>query len=108
MLGDREVWLTAARKVFDGIGDDCESGRISSEHLIGMLRTKLPAEEVESAVEAAMIDAGYAGDPTLARHLLYKLCSHIWVSAADKALCTCMLQLVVLSSGLVGEEALRA
>ena len=60
-LGDREVWLTAARKVFDGIGDDCESGRISSEHLIGMLRNKLPAEEVESAVEAAMIDAGYAG-----------------------------------------------
>ena len=59
--GDREMWLAAARKVFDGMGNDSSSGRISSEHLIGLLRTKLPAEEVESAVEAAMIDAGYAG-----------------------------------------------
>ena len=59
--GAREMWLTAARKVFDGIGDECGTGRISSEHLIGLLRNKLPPEEVESAVEAAMIDAGYTG-----------------------------------------------
>ena len=58
----REIWLAAARKVFEGIGSTPGTGRVTSEGLVELLRRKLPAEEVESAVEAAMIDAGYAGE----------------------------------------------
>ena len=57
----REIWLAAARKVFEGIGSTPGTGRVTNEGLVELLRRKLPAEEVESAVEAAMIDAGYAG-----------------------------------------------
>ena len=54
------MWLEAAKRVFEGI-DGHASGRLSGERLVALLRRKLPAEEVESAVEAAMLDAGYAG-----------------------------------------------
>ena len=54
--------------MFEGIGSTPGTGRINSEGLVELLRRKLPAEEVESAVEAAMIDAGYAGEPGSAWH----------------------------------------
>jgi len=54
----REQWLAAARKVFEGL--DGAHG-LTIQRLMTVLRNKLPAAEVEYAVEDALVDAGYKG-----------------------------------------------
>lgn len=56
----REMWLEAARRAFADIDSD-GSGTVSSEELVAHLRAKLPACEVDTAVEDALVHAGYAG-----------------------------------------------
>lgn len=56
----RELWLECARRAFAGLDGDSD-GRLSVEALIGTLRAKLPAAEVDYAVEDALVEAGYAG-----------------------------------------------
>lgn len=55
----REQWLAAARKVFEGL-DGASSGLTTSK-LMDVLRAKLPAPEIDYAVEDALVDAGYKG-----------------------------------------------
>lgn len=57
---NRELWLECARRAFAGLDSDSD-GRLSVEALIGTLRRKLPAAEVDYAVEDALVEAGYAG-----------------------------------------------
>ncbi|KAK9904983.1 hypothetical protein WJX75_007021 [Coccomyxa subellipsoidea] len=52
----REQWLAAARKVFEGF--DGANG-LTIQRLMTVLREKLPAAEVDYAVEDALVDAGY-------------------------------------------------
>ncbi|KAL4853803.1 Calcium-dependent protein kinase 34 [Chlorella vulgaris] len=56
---NRELWLECARRAFAGLDSDSD-GRLSVESLIGTLRRKLPAAEVDYAVEDALVEAGYA------------------------------------------------
>lgn len=56
----RDLWLECARRAFAGLDADSD-GRLSVETLIGTLRDKLPATEVDYAVEDALVEAGYAG-----------------------------------------------
>ena len=56
----REQWLAAAQKVFQSL--DSKSNGLTMERLMRVLREKLPAAEVEYAVEDALVDAGYKGD----------------------------------------------
>lgn len=57
----REQWLAAAQKVFQSL--DSQSNGLTMERLMCVLREKLPAAEVEYAVEDALVDAGYKGKP---------------------------------------------
>jgi hypothetical protein len=57
----RDLWLECARRAFAGLDADSD-GRLSVESLIGALRDKLPAAEVDYAVEDALLEAGYAGE----------------------------------------------
>ena len=41
--------------------DSAEKGHISSSQLVSLLSTKLPADEVEHAVEDALMEAGCGG-----------------------------------------------
>ncbi|BDA49651.1 probable calcium-dependent protein kinase 17 at N-terminal half [Coccomyxa sp. Obi] len=52
----REQWLAAAHKVFEGL--DGANG-LTIQRLMTVLREKLPAAEVEYAVEDALVEAGY-------------------------------------------------
>ena len=45
--------------------DSAEKGRITSSQLVSMLSTKLPAEEVEHAVEDALMEAGCGGESVM-------------------------------------------
>ena len=56
----RDLWLECARRAFAGL-DANSDGRLSVETLIATLRDKLPATEVDYAVEDALVEAGYAG-----------------------------------------------
>lgn len=56
----REQWLAAAQKVFQSL--DSKSNGLTMERLMRVLREKLPAAEVEYAMEDALVDAGYKGD----------------------------------------------
>ena len=57
----REQWLAAAQKVFQSL--DSQSNGLTMERLMCVLREKLPAAEIEYAVEDALVDAGYKGGP---------------------------------------------
>lgn len=57
----RDQWLECARAAFASM-DSAEKGRITSSQLVSMLSTKLPAEEVEHAVEDALMEAGCGGE----------------------------------------------
>jgi hypothetical protein len=62
----REQWLQAAKRAFDeierkgGVGVST-AGTVRSSHLIDLLRTRLPGNEVEYAVEDALLEAGAVG-----------------------------------------------
>ena len=58
-VNHRDAWLAAAEKVFGGLGSGA-SGGVSTAALVAALRDKLPAAEVEHAVEDALLDAGIA------------------------------------------------
>lgn len=58
---NRELWLECARRAFEGLAAGPDNGRLPVEALIGALRGKLPAAEVDYAVEDALLEAGYAG-----------------------------------------------
>ena len=60
----RDQWLECARAAFASM-DSAEKGHISSSQLISLLSTKLPAEEVEHAVEDALMEAGCGGKSQL-------------------------------------------
>ncbi|CAK0783368.1 hypothetical protein CVIRNUC_006567 [Coccomyxa viridis] len=53
----REQWLAAAQTVFTSL--DAQSNGLTMDRLMCVLREKLPAAEVEYAVEDALVDAGY-------------------------------------------------
>ena len=56
----REQWLEAARRAFAEL-DAGAAGVLRSGQLLELLRRKLPAVEVEYAVEDALLQAGHAG-----------------------------------------------
>lgn len=56
---NRELWLECARRAFEGMDADSD-GRLTVDNLIATLRAKLPAAEVDYAVEDALVEAGYA------------------------------------------------
>ena len=56
----REQWLECCRRAFGGLERD-SAGRVTSTSLLEGLRSRLPAAEIEYAVEDALIEAGYAG-----------------------------------------------
>lgn len=56
----REQWLQAARRAFSEL-DNAGTGVLRSEQLLDLLRQKLPAPEVEYAVEDALLQGGHAG-----------------------------------------------
>ncbi len=57
----RDQWLECARAAFASM-DSAEKGHITSSQLVSLLSTKLPAEEVEHAVEDALMEAGCGGE----------------------------------------------
>lgn len=61
----REQWLSAAKRAFEEIeragGTGVSSaGTVRATHLIDLLRARLPAAEVDYAVEDALLEAGHA------------------------------------------------
>lgn len=56
----RDQWLDCARVAFASM-DLGDKGHIESSQLVSLLSTKLPAEEVEHAVEDALMEAGCGG-----------------------------------------------
>lgn len=56
----RDLWLECAQAAFASM-DSGDKGRIKSSQLVSLLSTKLPAEEVEHAVEDALMEAGCGG-----------------------------------------------
>jgi Ca2+-binding EF-hand superfamily protein len=55
--GNRELWLECARRAFVDL-DSNSDGKLTAEDIIAKLRDKLPAEEVDFAVEDAFLAAG--------------------------------------------------
>lgn len=53
---NKELWLECAKKAFEEL-DETATGHISIEKLLGNLRQKLPDDEVDYAVEDALVDA---------------------------------------------------
>ena len=56
----RDQWLQCAQAAFASM-DSGDKGHIKSSQLVSLLGTKLPAEEVEHAVEDALMEAGCGG-----------------------------------------------
>ncbi|GAB4813440.1 hypothetical protein N2152v2_000486 [Parachlorella kessleri] len=56
---NRELWLECARRAFASL-DANSDGRLSLDAVLATLRSKLPADEVDYAVEDALVEAGYA------------------------------------------------
>lgn len=75
LLFCRDQWLECARAAFASV-DASEKGHISSGQLINLISSKLPAEEVEHAVEQALMEAGCGGVPTQALQLLALVTVH--------------------------------
>lgn len=63
----RDQWLECARAAFANM-DWAEKGHITSSQLVSLLSTKLPAEEVEHAVEDALMEAGCGGESSASTH----------------------------------------
>ena len=53
---NKQVWLECAKKAFEEL-DDSATGHINIEKVLGNLRTKLPDDEIDYAVEDALVDA---------------------------------------------------
>ncbi|DBA73193.1 TPA: hypothetical protein ACH3X1_011269 [Trebouxia sp. C0004] len=66
----KDQWLECARAAFASM-DSAETGHITSSQLVGMLSTKLPAEEVEHAVEDALMEAGCGGASVMLLSLMW-------------------------------------
>ena len=60
LLDCREQWLECCKRAFEGLERD-SAGRVTSSSLLEGLRSRLPAAEIEYAVEDALVEAGYAG-----------------------------------------------
>lgn len=54
---NRDIWLESAQKAFSDL-DKNSDGRLSASELIEILKKKLPPEEVDYALEDAMLQAG--------------------------------------------------
>jgi serine/threonine protein kinase/Ca2+-binding EF-hand superfamily protein len=54
---NRDLWLECAKRAFADL-DVNSDGRLSAQELVASLRDKLPAEEVDFALEDAMMEAG--------------------------------------------------
>lgn len=54
---NKELWIQCAKHAFEGL-DSSATGHISTEKLLNSLRQKLPEDEVEYAVEDALVEAG--------------------------------------------------
>jgi len=85
----REQWLAAAQKVFKAL--DFRSNGLTMERLMCVLREKLPAAEVEYAVEDALVDAGYKGESLLALASTLLPCQPLLTvhCATSVYVCTC-------------------
>lgn len=55
----RDMWLSCVERTFACLDTD-RNGQISTRSLVELLRDKLPASEVEWALEDALVEAGYA------------------------------------------------
>ena len=55
----RELWIEAAKRVFQGIETAQGRGTISYAQLTDMIRHKIPEREIEYAVEDALVAGGY-------------------------------------------------
>jgi len=53
---NKQLWLECAKKAFEEL-DDSATGHINIENVLGNLRTKLPDDEIDYAVEDALVDA---------------------------------------------------
>ena len=58
----RELWLEGARRAFAALAGGEGAGTLKLDAILGALRSKLPADEVDYAVEDALVEAGYAGE----------------------------------------------
>jgi len=65
----RDQWLECARAAFASM-DSAETGHITSSQLVILLSPKLPAEEVEHAVEDALMEAGCGGTSVMLIRLM--------------------------------------
>lgn len=54
---NKELWIGCARQAFEGL-DSSETGHITTEKLLKSLREKLPEDELDYAVEDALVEAG--------------------------------------------------
>lgn len=55
--GNRDLWLECARAAFADL-DSNSDGRLTAADLVASLKAKLPAEEVDFAVEDALLEGG--------------------------------------------------
>ena len=58
----RGQWLAAARRVFEGLEGGAPGG-VAAGELVARLAAKLPAAEVDWAMEDALLEAGLRGAP---------------------------------------------
>lgn len=58
---NKEIWLESAKRAFDDL-DASSRGHISAGKIIAALRKKLPDDEIDFAVEDALVESGIA-DP---------------------------------------------
>jgi EF-hand domain len=56
----REQWMECARQAFAALDTD-DNGLVTAAEFLNLLRDKLPASEIEYAVEDALLDAGQKG-----------------------------------------------
>ena len=54
---NKELWIECAKHAFEGL-DLSETGHITTEKLLNSLREKLPEDELDYAVEDALVEAG--------------------------------------------------
>lgn len=54
---NKELWIGCAKQAFEGL-DSSETGHITTEKLLNSLREKIPDDELDYAVEDALVEAG--------------------------------------------------
>lgn len=54
---NKELWIECAKQAFEGL-DSSDTGHITTQKLINSLRQKLPEDELDYAVEDALVEAG--------------------------------------------------